>query len=160
MLNEFQQFLECDLYTLKWSEQCLKEMPGIYSAKNLISAYCAMSSLFLACVFLINDMISHMWKKFWWLIFYMYWETCRAVGCRLKGYWWVPGPGGHIYTGQWEIRKKDQQLLTLVTICVDNWIPFTWTCLPVYQIKSCTIHKLLSYTRSAEDFWHPYSLFV
>lgn len=62
------------------------------------------------------------------------------------------------YTGQWQIRN--QQLVTLVTICVDNWITFTWTCLPVYQIKSYSIHELLSCTRSAVDVLHPYSLLV
>lgn len=62
------------------------------------------------------------------------------------------------YTGQWQIRN--QQLVTLVTICVDNWITFTWSCLPVYQIKSYSIHELLSCTRSAVDVLHPYSLLV
>lgn len=71
-------------------------MFGIYFVKNLIFVYCVMFSLFFVCVFLINDMILYMWKKFWWLIFYMYWEIYRVVGCRLKGYWWVLGFGGGI----------------------------------------------------------------
>lgn len=57
-------------------------MFGIYFVKNLIFVYCVMFSLFFVCVFLINDMILYMWKKFWWLIFYMYWEIYRVVDWR------------------------------------------------------------------------------
>lgn len=130
-------------------------MPGIYSAKNLISAYCAMSSLFLACVFLINDMISHMWKKFWWLIFYMYWETCRAVGCRLKGYWWVPGPGGGITlvserlgkwisnSGHYLCWQLDYIHLNMFT-CVSNKVLHNSQAVVLYTVSWGLLTPLLS----------------
>lgn len=118
----------------------------------------------LACVFLMNDIIC----------FYFTQKSCeRNLWCRLilhamilyvlrnknTGVFQGLGVGLYYnYTGQWQIRN--QQLVTLVTICVDNWITFTWTCLPVYQIKSYSIHELLSCTRSAVDVLHPYSLLV